>query len=151
MGSRQGSELPAALQARCYSTLGAGSPNLADCAGSTHGTAVAESIVDMAPNVELFISNAYSPADTAAAISWMTSNGVRIINRSQVSSYLMEGMGDGTSRYSNSDYALVEPPWLVGPFSFHPPATRARRVGWVLPADANANGWLDFAPGDEAD
>jgi len=147
--ARQGSELPASVQARCFSSLGAASPNLADCAGSTHGTAVAESIVDMAPNAELFVSNALSPADLAAAIAWMTGNGVRIINYSQVSTYLLEGMGDGTSRYSNSDYALVDQA-VAGGALFVASAGNEGETSWMGPAaDADANGWLDFAPGDE--
>ena len=40
--ARLGSELPASVQALCFPDLGGSSPNLADCAGSTHGTAVAE-------------------------------------------------------------------------------------------------------------
>jgi hypothetical protein len=148
--ARLGSELPAAVQARCFSGLGAASPNLADCAGSTHGTAVAESIVDMAPNAELFVSNAYSPADVAATISWMTSNGVRVINYSRASSALMDGMGDGTSIYSNSGYALVDQA-VAGGALFVASAGNEGETSWMGPAaDANANGWLDFTPGDEA-
>jgi hypothetical protein len=149
--ARQGSELPASVQARCFASLGVASPNLADCAGSTHGTAVAESIVDMAPNTELFVSNAWSPADLAAAIAWMTGNGVRIINYSLVSTALLDGMGDGTSSYSNSDYALIDQA-VTGGALFVAAAGNEGETSWMGPAaDANANGWLDFAPGDEAD
>ena len=147
--ARQGSELPASVQARCFASLGSASPNLADCAGSTHGTAVAESIVDMAPNAELFVSNAFSPADLAAAITWMTGNGVRIINYSLVSTTLMDGMGDGTSSYSNSDYALIDQA-VAGGALFVAAAGNEGETSWMGPAaDADANGWLDFAPGDE--
>ncbi len=58
--ARQGSELPTSVRALCFPDLGVSSPKLADCAGDSHGTAVAESIVDMAPNTELFVSNAFA-------------------------------------------------------------------------------------------
>lgn len=148
-----GTELPSSVSASCYQQIGIASTNLADCVtpGETHGTAVAESIIDMAPGASLYVSNAYSPADLAAAISWMTVAGVRIINYSRISSTLMDGMGDGTSLYTDSDYALVDLA-VAGGALFVAAAGNEGLTSWMGPAtDADANGWLDFAPGDEAD
>ncbi|MFH0751653.1 MAG: S8 family serine peptidase [Chloroflexota bacterium] len=148
--ARLGTELPASVQALCFPDLGVSSPNLADCAaGETHGTAVAESIVDLAPGADLFVSNASSPADLAAAIAWMTGNGVRIINYSKVSSYLMDGMGDGTSTYFNSDYALLDAA-VAGGALFVASAGNSGETTWTgAPQDLDADGWIDFVGPDE--
>ncbi|HSW42161.1 MAG TPA: S8 family serine peptidase [Patescibacteria group bacterium] len=145
-----GTELPATVQALCFPDLGISSPNLADCVtpGDTHGTAVAETIVDMAPAVELFVSNANSPADLEAAISWMTGHGVRVINYSKVSSTLMDGMGDGTSQWVNSDYALLDAA-VAGGALFVASAGNSGRSAWMgPPIDSNADGWVEFVAAD---
>ena len=150
--ARLGSELPAAVQAMCFPDLGVSSLDITDCdtPGEAHGTAVAESIIDMAPLASLYVSNAVSPADIAAAISWMTSNGVRIINYSRLSGSLLDGMGDGTSPYSDSDYALVDLA-VAGGALFVASAGNDAETSWMGPAsDPDADGWLDFVPGDEA-
>lgn len=147
-----GNELPATVEARCYAQVGVASANLADCveAGFTHGTAVAEAVMDMAPGSSLYISNAQSPADMAAAVSWMTTAGVKVINFSQASPILLEGMGDGTSPYTNMTYALVERA-VAGGALFVAAAGNSGEMGWTGPTtDADADGWVDFAPGDEA-
>jgi subtilisin family serine protease len=149
--ARQGSELPASVRALCFPDLGVSSPRLADCAGDSHGTAVAESIVDMAPDAELFISNAFSPADLAAAIAWMTGNGVRVINYSMASSYLMDGMGDGTSPYSDSDYALLDAA-VAGGALFVASAGNSADAYWGgSSTDVDLDGRVEFAPGIEDD
>lgn len=151
MAARLGTELPMTVQAMCFPQLGVSSFNIADCTTlqDTHGTAVAESIIDMAPIASLYISNAMSPADIAAAISWMTGSGVRIINYSRVSGTILDGMGDGSSRYSDSDYSLVDLA-VAGGALFVASAGNEGETSWMGPAtDADANGWLDFAPGDE--
>ena len=106
------------------------------------GPAVAESIIDMAPLASLYVSNPLSPADIAAAISWMTSNGVRIINYSRLSGSLLDGMGDGTSRYSDSDYALVDLA-VAGGALFVASAGNEAETSWMGPAtDADRmGGW----------
>ncbi len=151
--ARLGSELPATVQAMCFPEVGVSSSDPADCvsSGETHGTAVAETIVDMAPGAQLYISDAYSPADLAAAISWMTANGVRVINYSRVSSYLMDGMGDGTSPYYNSDYALLDSA-VSGGALFVASAGNSGQTTWTgTPSDADADGWVEFAGTDESD
>ena len=67
-----GTELPTTVQARCYTDLGRFTTNLADCESgyehrdpSMHGTVVAESVVDIAPEVSLYISNASTRGEPA--------------------------------------------------------------------------------------
>ncbi|MEX1170378.1 MAG: S8 family serine peptidase [Chloroflexota bacterium] len=147
-----GTELPATVQARCYAQIGVASTALADCvtADSVHGTAVAEAVMDMAPNASLYISNARSPADLAATVSWMTGAGVRLINFSQTSSILLEGMGDGTSPYTNLTYSLVDQA-VAGGALFVAAAGNSGQTSWMGPTtDSDADGWVDFAPGVES-
>ena len=78
-GQRQGGELPRNVTARCYfEGARAPSPRLTDCeAGSDHGTAVAETLIDVAPEVQLYISNPRSGGDLRDAVDWMVGNGAR--------------------------------------------------------------------------
>jgi hypothetical protein len=147
-----GTELPATVQARCYTRIGIASTDLSDCVtpGERHGTAVAESIVDMAPGASLYVSNARSPADMAATIAWMTAAGVKVINFSQASSVLLEGMGDGTSAYPDSTYRLVDQA-IAGGALFVAAAGNSGETSWMgAPTDTDADGWIEFAAGDEA-
>ena len=103
----------------------------------------------MAPGATLYVSNAYSWPDVAAAINWMTAAGVRVINYSQGAA--PQGMGDGTSLYRNSMYSLVDQA-VAGGALFVASAGNYAETSWMGPTtDADSNGWLDFAPGIEAD
>ena len=95
-----GTELPSTVIARCYTDVGRFTENLADCENEdVHGTAVAEAVMDVAPGVSLYISNADTPGDEQETARWMTSQGVSVINRS--ASYpQFDGPGDGTSPFS---------------------------------------------------
>ena len=55
--SLMGTELPTTVQARCYTEVGVFTSNLDDCGNnSKHGTATAENIMDIAPDVSLYIA-----------------------------------------------------------------------------------------------
>ena len=106
-----GTELPTAVRAMCfdYSTLPPTSfTHLStDCeTGGSHGTVVAESVLDIAPEVELFIANPWTPGDLKRVIDWMTINGVDVINHSV--GWFFDGPGDGTSPSSVSPLETVE-------------------------------------------
>ena len=101
-----GTELPASVQARCYESLGEFSDDLKDCEGSTHGTAVAESVIDIAPDVSLYIADPDSPGELRDTVDWMISEGVSVINHSRT--WLFDGPGDGTSPYPISPLNTVD-------------------------------------------
>ncbi len=106
-----GTELPTAVRAMCfdYSTPPPTSfTHLArDCeTGGSHGTVVAESVLDIAPEVELFIANPGTPGDLKRVIDWMTLHGVDVINHSV--GWFFDGPGDGTSPSSVSPLETVE-------------------------------------------
>ncbi len=126
--SIQGTELPTIIHARCFSSLGRYSTNLADCESVPevtweadpsclpyrrglasrpgHGTIVAETVLDMAPGATLYIADPSSSGDLASIVNWMTSQGVTVINMSL--SWVYDGPGDGTSKYSSSALRAVD-------------------------------------------
>ena len=104
----QGNELPNNVAARCYFD-GPQTPSsrLADCeVEGNHGTAVAETVADVAPDMELYISNPYSLGDLRNAVDWMVGQGVQIINVSL--GYPYDGPGDGTSPDSDSPLRTID-------------------------------------------
>ena len=101
-----GTEVPADVHARCYRWLGEHSQDLEHCGDSTHGTAVAESVLDIAPDVSLYIADPQSPGDLRDTVDWMISQGVSVINHSRT--WLFDGPGDGTSPSSISPLNTVD-------------------------------------------
>ena len=79
----------------------------------------------------------------------MTGNGVRVINYSRTSSVLMDGMGDGTSPYSDSDYALLDAA-VAGGALFVASAGNSGDAYWGGPStDVDLDGRVEFGPGME--
>ena len=119
-----GTELPANIVARCYEDVGLFTNNLNDCEPSGeapvpprgcppetpspggHGTIVAESLLDMAPGVTLYVADPYSRGDLLETVEWMASEGVQVINYSV--GYVYDGPGDGTSPFSASPLNTVD-------------------------------------------
>ena len=96
-----GGEVPATVQARCYLRVGAHSQNLEDCEdGGNHGTRVAESLLDISPQVSLYIADPDTLSDLRSTVDWMISEDVSVINHSMT--WLFDGPGDGTSPLSIS-------------------------------------------------
>ena len=144
-----GSELPQSVQASCRpSGSDRRSGELQFCEHTTnHGTAVAESVMDIAPEVSLYIANVQSKGDLQAATDWMIEQGVDVINLS--GSFRFDGPGDGTSRHSYSPLKAVDR--AVG-----------KRIVWVnsagnyagqtwfgTPSDSDGDKIVEFTPGDE--
>ena len=66
-----GSELPATVNARCYTGAGSFTANLSDCISTSspersrkHGTAVTEAVFDIAPQADYYIADARPPIAT---------------------------------------------------------------------------------------
>ena len=126
--SLMGIELPARVQGRCYTDIGVFTQALADCEtvgevtvkiqecldyaqrravlNAEHGTIVAESVIDIAPEVSLYIANPQSRADLQDAAEWMASEGVSVINYSV--GWFFDGPGNGTSPSSVSPLRTVD-------------------------------------------
>ena len=106
--SLMGTELPATVEARCYTYSVALSPNLLDCevADDRHGTAVTEALFDIAPDATYYIANPLTEGDLQTAVEWMVAQDVDVINMSVGWSW--DGPGDGTSPYSDSPLRAVD-------------------------------------------
>ena len=110
-----GTELPTTVHARCYTDVDTFTANISDCEEDDededdvveyHGTAVAEAVLDVAPDVTLYVSNPPSRADLRATTDWMIAQGVQVINHSV--GWTWDGPGDGTSPRSNSPLKTVD-------------------------------------------
>ena len=108
--SLMGTELPEPAGIRCYPEVATPTNNLADCEhaerGSVHGTAVAEAVMDIAPEVDLYIASPSSRGDVHDVVDWMASQGVSVIVRSERDRF--DGPGDGTSPDSLSPLKAVD-------------------------------------------
>jgi subtilisin family serine protease len=147
--ARLGTELPSTVHARCYTAVGVFTSDVLGCDnGENHGTAVAETVADMAPGVELFIADPISRLDEQQTVAWMTSNGVRIISASRGSGYVFDGPGDGTSPYVDSIYTSVDQA-VAGGALWVNSAGNAGDKGWTGSwTDTDGDGLLEWGDGD---
>lgn len=142
-GDLMGTELPATVVARCYLTVGIYSSNLIGCGnGYVHGTAVAEAVIDVAPEVSLYIANPWSPGDLRDTAEWMWSQGVQVINHSV--SWAWMGPGDGTAPSSESPLTTVEMAVDQGVIWVNSAGNSAQDNWYGSFLDANDNQWHDF-------
>ena len=166
-----GTELPATVHARCYTDIGVFTQNLADCEavgdvtagvpfpechdvvqrgaveGADHGTIVAESVLDIAPEVELYIAMPASEGDLQDAAEWMASQGVSVINHSV--SWTFDGPGDGTSPSSNSPLRTVDRA-VVSDIIWVNAAGNAARDTWFGDySDQDGDGLISFISGQD--
>jgi hypothetical protein len=138
-----GTELPASVTARCYTSIGSFSSSPSDCDGqNVHGTAVAETIVDVAPGVQLYLANPLSPVDLRNTVDWMTSQGVQIINHSVA--WTWDGPGDGTSPFTDSPLSSVDLAVSGGAMWANAAGNEAQAT-WTGPfVDLDGDGFLNF-------
>ena len=109
-----GADLPSSVEARCYhSWLNPPSQDLAHCPTHDsndnpifHGTIVSESIMDIAPEASLYIANPRTKGELQDVVDWMISEGVSVINKSQIWNF--DGPGDGTSPFSTSPLNAID-------------------------------------------
>ncbi len=145
VGSLIGSELPQ-VTARCYPVAGGPTSNVADCdRGSVHGSAVAETVIDVAPGATLYISNPGSWLELRATVDWMISEGVAIINHSV--GWAWSGPGDGTTVYADSPLTAVDRA-VAGGITWVNAAGNEGLATWSGDyRDTNGDNILEFAPG----
>ena len=100
---RLGTELPADTIVHC--SYADDPTDIGPCGGGTHGTRVAESLIDIAPDVDLYVaSTGGSPYKTRSQVEWLVSQGVQVINQSQGDYW--NGAGDGDSSYES--YGILD-------------------------------------------
>ncbi|MEX2314106.1 MAG: S8 family serine peptidase, partial [Thermomicrobiales bacterium] len=142
-----GSELPT-LVARCYPPSGAPTANPADCdRDGVHGAAVSETVMDVAPQASLYVSNPGSWLELRETVTWMASQGVTVINHSV--GWVWEGPGDGTSLYSDGPLATVDYAVANGITWVNAAGNEGTSTWSDVYQDADDDGILDFSPGNE--
>ena len=151
--SLQGIELPTNVKARCYfSDQLRPSSDLADCVRESnhlaitvrdHGTNSAETLIDVAPDVDLYIANPYSRGDARDAIDWMVEQGVEVVSVSMVWSY--DGYGDGTSPDPLSPLNTIDRAVAGGIVWVNGAGNDAGHVWYGPASDPDGDGWLHFA------
>ena len=146
-----GTELPSTVQARCYTDVGRFTSNLSNCGnalvGSNHGTLVAEAVIDIAPEVSLYIATPQSGGDLQTATDWMVSQGVSVIVHSLFYEY--DGPGDGTSPFRDSPLRAVDRAVAGGSVWVNSAGNDAQK-SWLAPRNSDGDAWIDFNGSDES-
>ena len=140
-------ELPGRVEARCYTDVGIYSANLAVCDNpdkSEHGTAVAEAVIDIAPNATLYIADPDSKGDLREIVDWMASQGVQVINVSL--GWAPDGPGDGTSPDIRSPLNAVDRAVASGITWVNAGGNEGRSVWYGPLIDTDADGFHEWAP-----
>jgi len=137
-------EVPTPVAQRCYTSVGTFSENISACnaESSNHGTAVAESLMDVAPGAQLYLASPRSTGDLKSSVEWMISLGVKVINMSLT--WLWDGYGDGTSPYATSPLNTVNTAVTNG-VVFVVSAGNQRQNSYLAAyRDVDADGWVEF-------
>ena len=103
-----GTDVPRAIQGYCYVDNGKPTENVDNClwGGPEHGTYVAETVMDMAPEATLYIANPNSHGELRQTVEWMHNQGVDVIVHSIL--WFFHGPGDGTSPNLNGPLNTVK-------------------------------------------
>ena len=103
-----GTDVPRAIQGYCYVDNGKPTENVDNClwGGPEHGTYVAETVMDMAPEATLYIANPNSHGELRQTVEWMHGQGVDVIVHSIL--WFFHGPGDGTSPNLNGPLNTVK-------------------------------------------
>ncbi len=143
-----GSEIPTTVQARCYDDIGMYTSNLSDCEyDGVHGTAVTETVFDIAPDATYYISNPGSWSDLQSATQWMVANDVDVINHSVT--WIWHGRGDDISPFSIGPLTTVDIAVDGGITWVNSAGNSARRTWYGSFNDPDGDNVHSFASGDE--
>ena len=143
-----GSEAPTTVQARCYEDIGMHTSNLSDCEqDGGHGTAVTETVFDIAPDATYYVSNPGTWGDLQSATEWMVANDVDVINHSI--SWIWTGRGDGISPFTFGPLVTVDIAVDGGITWLNSAGNGARRAWYSSFNDPDRDNVHSFASGDE--
>ncbi len=140
--SKLGTELPSSVTVKNFVP---GETDAQVDGGPEHGTAVAEIVHDVAPQASLYLAKISSDIDLQNASSWLTSNGVSVINTSL--GFYNAGPGDGTG-FVNSLVATAKANGILWVTSAG--NERQRHWGGAF-VDSNGDGYHNFTPTDNGD
>ena len=111
-----------------------------------HGTAVAEIVTEIAPAADLYLVCVRDAAGLGRAVSYARAHGISIISHSV--SWFNTARGDGNGA-ADSPEGIVEAAHAAGILWVNAAGNRAQQHWSGSFVDANANGWNEFATGDE--
>ena len=148
--SLMGTELPASVEARCYTDIGVYTSSLADCDNtdaSEHGTAVTEAAFDIAPEATYYIATPEgSYGDIVTAVDWMIEHDVDVINMSL--GFTWEGPGDGITPYTNGIQRSVDTAVAGGITWVNSAGNEARSTWFGRFTDTDGNRLHEFTAND---
>ncbi len=141
-----GTELPSSVVGRCYTDVGKPTTALANCdtaGGDDHGTRVAQSVIDVAPDAALYVANPRSWADLQSSVEWMHGQGVKVIAHSIAWSY--HGSADGTRVIAPSPLSTAK--WAAdnGILWVNSAGNYARQAWLGAFADADNDGYHEWS------
>ena len=148
-----GTELPESITVRCYPAVAISLPYLRACEARSfviglissygdHGSIVAEAIIDIAPEVSLYIANPYTPGDFRKTVDWMIEEGVLVINYS--GGWFFGGPGDGSALHSDDPLRTVDRAVEAGIVWVNAAGNEARRTWFGSFYDPDGNGYISF-------
>ena len=143
-------DLPAAVVGRCYKAVALATSDIDDCAkagGDSHGMSVAATVMDVAPDADLYISNARTWGDLQRSVEWMKNQGVQVIVHS--TSWSFHGAADGTTPVNPSPLRTVK--WAAdnGIVWVNSAGNRSGDTWFGAFTDADNDSIHEWATGDE--
>lgn len=112
----------------------------------SHGTAVAEIVSEMAPGAKLYLVCIDDAAGLGRAVAYAQAHGIQIVSHS--ASWFNTGRGDGSGGPETPE-GIVAAARGAGILWVNAAGNRAQQHWSGTFADADADGWHEFAPGDE--
>ena len=147
-----GSELPETITAMCPGVEhGDTSYSIQDCEVLTpHGTAVAETVMNIAPDASLYIASVNGLA-LSEIVAWMISEGVTVINHSVI--WGSRASGDGIPLFTNSPMAAINQAVAGGAIWINGAGNDARHTWYsdgptYVSAGNDAYNFVEFLPGE---
>ena len=113
---------------------------------TSHGTAVAEIVAEMAPEAKLYLVCIKDVAGLGLAVAYASAHGIQIISHS--ASWFNTARGDGSGAPDTPE-GIVAVARAAGILWVNAAGNRAQQHWSGTFVDSNANGWSEFAPGDE--
>ncbi|MBI2303931.1 MAG: PKD domain-containing protein [Chloroflexi bacterium] len=111
--------------------------------GQPHGTAVAEIVYDMAPGATMYLVAADTEVNTANAVNWLCSQGVKVINYSV--GWVNTGPGDGTGVLND----IVKSALNCGILWVNAAGNEGQRHWRGTFTDTDSDKWHNFSGADE--
>ena len=113
---------------------------------TSHGTAVAEIVAEVAPAADLYLVCVRDAAGLGLAVRYARAKGIHIVNHS--ASWFNTGRGDGSGAAGTPE-GIVAAARAAGILWVNAAGNRAQQHWSGSFVDSNANGWSEYAPGDE--